>query len=224
MKTVVISVGGSMINPETVNTRFLHDLKPIILRAARKHKIVIVTGGGFIARDYIHALKGKSRKAQSEVGVAATRLNALLVAEYLGKKALVPTTKEQVKRLLRKDNIVVCGGLHTGKGTTSDGSTAEIAAYLKADAMINLTNVKGLYTKDPRKHLTARFIPKICHRHFKTMMDKVKEKPGQHFILDSTATRITRDNNITVIIMKGVTNLEHYLQGKEFSGTVISSC
>ncbi len=152
--------------------------------------------------------------------MAATRLNALLLAKVLGANENIPTTLEQVKRRLRKDNLVICGGMQAGG--TSDATTARIAALLNADSMVNLTNVKGLYTKNPKKHLTARFIPKICHKHFKTMVDKVKAQPGQHFVLDSIAADITRKNDIQVIIMKGVANLEDYLQGKKFTGTVIS--
>lgn len=219
MDTIVISVGGSLINPGKINISFLKDLKKLILKHAKKNKIILCTGGGKLARDYMATLHGFI--TQSIMGVACTRLNAKLLALYIGNtNKEIPTTEKEVKEMLQKYNVVVCGGLTPGK--TSDSSTAEIAALLKAKIMINMTNVNGLYNKDPRKYKDATFIPRISHKEFKKIMDKVHEKPGQHFVLDSLAAKICREKKIKVIILKGTKNLERYLAGKEFVGTIIS--
>ncbi len=221
MKTLVISIGGSMINPGTVNVSFLKHLKPVLLKAAKKNKIVVVTGGGKLAREYIDALKDKSNDVQSMVGIHATRLNAHLLAAYLEcTNQEMPENLEEVRDMLASFPIVVCGGL--GPGTTSDGTTASIADYVGAKTMINLTNVKGLYTKDPHKYKDATFISRISHTDFKKILDTIKEKPGQHFVLDSLAARTCREGKIDVIILEGVKNLEKVLLGKKFVGTVIS--
>jgi uridylate kinase len=220
MKTVVISVGGSAINPKTVDAKFLDKLKTVILKASKKNKIVICTGGGFIARDYIRALKNKSNYVQDVMGIHCTRLNAMLIASHISKcNQEIPTTLEEIKDLLASLNIVVCGGLRPG--TTSDGTTASIADYLNADYMINMTNVKGLYTKDPRKYKDAKFIGKLSHKEFKEIIDKVKEKPGQHFVLDQLAAKICRQAKIKVAIFKGTNNLQKFLENKKFDGTII---
>ncbi len=221
MKKVVISVGGSLIYPKVVDTKFLQDLKPVIEKAAKKHKIVIVTGGGFIARDYIHALNNKTKKEKDTIGVACTRLNARLLSSYIkNSNKNIPTNMKEIKSMVKRYSVVITGGLSSG--TTSDGTTAAIAKELGADIMINLTNVKGLYDKDPRKYKSAKFIPYICHKHFKQMIDKIHEKPGQHFVLDTTAARICKNNKMKVIIMKGTKNLDKLLTGKKFAGTTIS--
>jgi len=221
MKTVVISVGGSAINPGKVDTKFLNNLKTTILKASKNNKIVIVTGGGFIAREYIRALKEKSVFIQDVMGIHCTRVNAMLVASHLGKcNQEIPVELEEVKDMLASFNIVVCGGLRPG--TTSDGTTASIADYLEADYMINMTNVKGLYNKDPNKYKDAKFMKKLSHKEFKKIIDKVKEKPGQHFVLDSLAAKICRQAEIKVVIMKGVNNLQKFLDNKKFDGTIIS--
>ncbi len=221
MKTVVISVGGSLIYPKVVDTKFLKALKPIVRKASKKYKIVIVTGGGFIARDYIHALNKQSVLQQNLIGIACTRVNAQLLSSYIGDcNDKIPTSLKEVKKLAKRYPIVITGGLKAG--TTSDGTTANIAKLLKADILINMTNVKGLYDKDPRKYKTAKFIKEISHKDFKQMMDKVKAKPGQHFVLDQTATKICRQNNIKAIIIKGNNNLEKLLSNKRFTGTTIS--
>lgn len=219
METIVISVGGSLINPGEINRLFLKELKKLVLKHAKKNKIILCTGGGKLARDYMATLHGFM--TQSIMGVACTRLNAKLLELYIGNTNKdIPTTEKEVKEMLQKYNVVVCGGLTPGK--TSDSSTAEIAAALQAKTMINMTNVKGLYNKDPKKYKDARFIPHISHAKFKRIMDKVHEKPGQHFVLDSLAAKICREKKITVVILNGTRNLEKYLSGKRFVGTVIS--
>jgi len=227
-KTIVISIGGSIIVPDKVDYDFLKQLKTALEKLCRRYKIVICTGGGAIARDYIRVLarEGLNEYTQDLVGIAVTRLNAKLVASFMQypKRRIncnteIPTTLEEIAELLRVHNLVVCGGLAPGR--TSDGTTASIAEYLNADTMINVTNVKGLYDKDPRTHKDAKFIPRISHKDFAKMMSAVKEMPGQHFVLDSVAAEITRKAGIKVIILKGVNNLERYLLGKRFVGTVV---
>lgn len=227
MHTIIISVGGSIIVPEDVDYKFLAELRNVIAKISLKHKIVICTGGGSTARRYISVLKkaGATNYIQDTVGIDATRLNARLVATFLSTNALircnteVPKSLEEIKFLLKTHNVVVCGGLRPGQ--TSDGTTVEIAEYLDSPEMINLTNVKGLFTKDPKKHRDAKFIPRISHADFTKLMEKVKAKPGQHFVLDAVAEEIARKNCMKVVILKGASNLEGYVEAKGFEGTVV---
>lgn len=227
MKTIVVSVGGSIIVPGKVDYNFLVSLREAASAIIKRNKLVICTGGGHTAREYITALRkaGADNYTQDIAGIDATRLNARLVASFLsaGKKIKtnqeIPKSLEEIKALLEANDCVVCGGL--GPGKTSDGTTAEIAEYLGADKVYNMTNVKGLYTKDPRKYKNAKFIPKISHEEFYKMMSKVKEKPGQHFVLDSEAERITRQSGMRVIILQGADNLQKAVEGKKFVGTLV---
>jgi len=220
MQTIVISLGGSMINPGKINLKFLKALKEVIYQHSKENKIVIVTGGGKTARDYISALEGKTRLEKDLIGIDCTRLNARLIASYLGANKTIPIKLKEVKPLLKKHRIVICGGLEPGK--TSDGTTAEIARDVKADILINMTNVKGLFTKDPRKYKTAKFINRISHKAFKEELKRIKEKPGQHFVLDKVAADICRKDKRQIIILKGIKNLDNLLRNKKFEGTIIS--
>ena len=223
MKTVILSVGGSMLNPTTVDRRFLHTLSKTLLKASKKHKIIIVTGGGFLARDYMDALQGKNDTVKSLLGIECTRLNAHLLASAIGQcNQDIPENISTVKKLAKQFRIVVTGGM-SGPRTTSDATTALIANALGADALINLTNVNGLYTKDPRKHRDAVFIPRISHDDFYTSyIQRLHEKPGQHFVLDRMAADICRREHITIVILTGMRNLEACLTEKRFIGTIIS--
>ena len=56
MKTIVISLGGSLIVPDKIDIPFLRKFREIINKHKTKYKFIIVTGGGSTARKYINAL------------------------------------------------------------------------------------------------------------------------------------------------------------------------
>ena len=86
----------------------------------------------------------------------------------------------------------------------------------------NITNVPGLYDKDPRKFKNAKFISEISFGDFLRMANKVNYKPGQHFVLDQTAANMIMKNKITTYILgKDMGNLDNFLKRKKFRGTMI---
>jgi uridylate kinase len=128
---------------------------------------------------------------------------------------------KEVKNLLNKYGIVFCGALRYAKDETSDGTSAKLARFFKA-RFINLTNVKGLYTKNPKKYKNAKFIPRIGWKKFHKMATAQGFKPGQHFVLDQSASKIILKHRIpTSIIGTNLKELEKVLQKKEFKGTLI---
>jgi uridylate kinase len=155
---LVLSVGGSVILPDKKNDDFLLQLRATLKKHYRTHKFVLVCGGGSVARAYINVLakEHKSLKEQSEAGIRATRMNAQLVMQVFGKEAndKLPRDMKSVKSDLAKNNVVVCGALRYAPNQTSDTTAAKLAAYLGSE-FVNLTNVPGLYTSDPRIHKTA---------------------------------------------------------------------
>jgi uridylate kinase len=196
-----------------------------MLMSFKDRKFVIVSGGGRIARLYIEALKkeGLSIKNLSYAGIAITRINAKFLANFFMKKQHypIPTTLKEVENLLKKHNIVFCGALRYEPDNTSDGTAAEIAVHLDG-RFINVTNVKGLYTKDPRKHKDAKFISRISWDDFYEIAHRMEYAPGQHFVLDQHAAAIIKKRRIvTCIVDNDVANLKSLLQGKRFVGTVI---
>lgn len=216
---IVMSVGGSVIVPDKVHHKFLKELKEIV--AKDKRKFVIVTGGGKTARDYIEALRleGISEYKQNIVGIASTRLNATLLAEFFAKYNLeIPRSIADVKKLLKHHKVVLTGGFRAG--TTSDGTAAAIAEAVGSKLFINMTNVPGLYTKDPKKP-GARLIPSITYDKFNKFFNKIEEKPGMHFVLDRLAAKTCQRSKITVVILKGIKNLKMCLEDKRFTGTVV---
>jgi len=223
-KTVVISLGGSLIVPDSIDINFLKNFRKIINKHKKKYRFVIVTGGGSIARKYIKALKqaGKSEVLQSLSGISATRMNARFLTYLFGKDANegIPHDMKQVSNLLKKNNPVFCGALRYAKNETSDATSAKLARFFKCE-FINLTLVPGLYTKNPLKY-KARFIPKISWKDFYDKAKKIEFEPGQHFVLDQKAAEIIKKYRIkTYILGKNLKNLDNLLAGKKFKGTVI---
>lgn len=228
MKTTVISLGGSLLIPkEKADLKFLHKFKKELRKNYKKSRFVIVTGGGSIARQYISLLKeeNKSKKELSLAGIRATRMNAQTVMQFFGKEAnqKLPKDEKSVKSNLHKNNVVVCGALRYTANSTSDGTSAKLAHFLKAP-FINMTNVKGLYTSDPRKNKNAKFTKSISWKDFDKMAQKLKFKAGQHFILDQQASTIIKNNKIpTYIIGSDVNNISRIINNKKFTGTLIAN-
>ena len=225
-KVVVISLGGSIVIPDKINFEFLDKFKKALKKYSKSHKFVLVIGGGAIARKYIDALRSehKPERELSIAGIRATRMNALFVMQFFGKSAneSLPLDMHRVKNELAKKDIVICGALRFTERATSDTTAAKLSHFLKTD-FINMTNVKGLFSADPRKDKNAKFIPKISWKEFESIALRIKHHAGQHFVLDQDAASIIRENKIkTYIISPSLKNLENVLKGKKFIGTLIS--
>ena len=224
MKNIwVISLGGSRIVPDDVDWKFLKEFRDLI-DSHRDKRFVVVCGGGRTARRYISAYKklGKSVHDQSLEGIAVTRLHAGFMARFFGREAneVVPRSMKKVKSLLRGNRVVFCGALRWRDNNTSDGNAAQLAGYLKCD-FINLTDVAGLYDRDPSRYKSAKFISKISWGDFLKMAKKVKYEAGQHFVLDRIAAEEILKSKVRTFIVGSLKEMEKVLKGKKFRGTVI---
>lgn len=224
-KVIVLSLGGSLIIPNDIDTKYLGEFKKILKKNSKKYKFIVVCGGGSIARKYIHALKdiGISEKLQSLAGISATRMNARFMSYFFNQEPFkgIPQKMGEIHTYLKKQEIVFCGALEYRPKQTSDSTSAEIAKHFKCD-FINLTNVAGLYDKNPKKFKNAKFISEISWKEFDRIANKMKYKPGQHFVLDQTASGIILKNKITTyIIGEDLKQLDNLLNNGKFKGTRI---
>ncbi|RLG10652.1 UMP kinase [Candidatus Pacearchaeota archaeon] len=224
-KVIVLSLGGSQIIPDEINLEYLKKFKEIILKHSKKYKFIVVCGGGDIARKYIAALEkiNINEKLQSLSGISATRMNARFMNYFfnINPEYGIPHTMKTLQRYIKSRDIIFCGALEYKPNQTSDSTAAEIAKHFKSD-FINITNIKGLYNKNPLKFKDAKFIPKITWKDFNKMANKNKFKPGQHFVLDQTASKIILKNKIiTYITGKNLKELDNLLSKKKFKGTII---
>ncbi|HNZ52402.1 MAG: Uridylate kinase [Candidatus Diapherotrites archaeon ADurb.Bin253] len=225
-KVIVLSLGGSLIIPDEINTKYLKSFKKTILKNTSNYKFIVVCGGGNIARKYISALKkvGMNTLFQSYAGISATRTNARFMSYFFNQdqKRGIPKKIREVKKYIKKYDIVFCGALEYRPNQTSDSTASEIAKKFKCE-FINLTDVNGLYDKNPKEFKNAKLIHEISWEEFKKIVDKIKFRPGQHFVLDQTASKTIKTNKInTYILGKDMRQLDNLLNGKKFIGTKIS--
>ncbi len=225
-KLHIISVGGSIIVPKTgIDIGYLKKLKQTLSKFTRQgHRFVIVTGGGATARQYIEASKkagASSRDDLDWVGIAATRVNAELVRAVLGDRAH-PTVITDPSKPLRgwTKPILVAAGWKPGWST--DYIATRLGQKLGAKQVINLSNIKYLYDKDPNKYKSAKVIKEIDWPAFRKIVGN-KWNPGANLPFDPIAARLAQKAKMSVVLANGknIKNLEKILRGEKFQGTLI---
>lgn len=212
--------------PESIDYQFLHSFKQRIRAFYKNYRFVVVCGGGALARMYIKALKKEHKKTKelAEAGIRATRMHALLLMHFFGAEAnsSLPLDMHDVKVALRKNNIVFCGGLRFVPHSTSDGTAARLAHFLKSE-FINLTNVDGYHLQNPATHPASPLIVNTSWQAFEKATKKIAFHAGQHFVLDQEAARLIRKHKIRTYILNGKSEAcTRLLAGKSFKGTTIA--
>jgi len=228
---IIISLGGSLIVPKGIDWRFLRDFRQTILKNIRKgKKFVIVAGGGNTAREYQNAASKVTyltKDDQDWIGIHSTRLNAHLVKTIFRRFAHPrinknPRTKVKIESHFAKgEKIMVAAGWRPGWST--DYVSTILAERLGAKTIINLSNIKYVFDKDPKKSKNAKPIKKINWQNFRKIVGN-KWDPGLNLPFDPIASQNAQKNEMRVIIAEGknLKNLEKILAGKkDFIGTVI---
>lgn len=224
MKPVVISLGGSIISKDMLQLEFIERFTKMLAGIKEYDRFGIVVGGGMLARTYISALKkyGINDNVLDEIGINATRMNALTVSTFLEDVNLkIPTSVNDASELLSFYRHVVMGG--TEPGHTTDTVATLLAERIGAKVMINATSVDGVYTDDPRKNSKAE---KIDHLSYDEAIKLAVDKSigaGPNVFMDITALNIAKRASLKVCVIEG-TNLNEYqnvLKGGKISGTVI---
>ncbi len=224
-KIVVISLGGSLIVPgEEIDWRFLKKFKNLILKFIKnKKRFILVAGGGFIARKYQKAISKigvLNNEDKDWIGIHATRLNAHLLRTIFRKFAHPRINKNPYERFDFREKILIGSGWRPGVSTDFDAVI--LAKEYDAGTVINLSNIDYVYNKDPKKFKDAKKIKEISWVDYRNMVGD-KWDPGMNVPFDPIASKVANESNMEVAIMNGkkLDNLENYLNGKEFRGTVI---
>jgi uridylate kinase len=215
--TFVLSLGGSILSPTIVDTDFVKDFRQFIL--SHDNNFVIITGGGSVAREYQHALREvgvTDHAAQDWVGIMATRLNAVYLAKVLGGE-LIPEFNPE---LVQNGKLVIGAGYEPGH--SSDMDAVLVAEKIGAKAVVNLSNIKQVYTSDPRMNPDAKPITEIGWDDFLDLLP-TEWKPGLSSPFDPIAARKAKEIGIEVAIINGkdLDSLNNYINGKKFTGTIV---
>lgn len=226
--TVVVSIGGSIVAPPNLDVTYIDSLARMLAELSKDRRFFLVTGGGWIARQYIEAARefGADEKELDMIGIAATRINAQLLIAALSKyteTTIRPmATVEATVDSSQGFNVAVMGGTFPGHSTDYVG--AELAAHAKADLFVNATNVDGVYSADPNVVATAEFYPEISIDSLIKMMGTEWKMAGTKSVIDGPACVLIKKHKIPTRVVNGhnLPELAKAIRNEDFHGTKIS--
>ncbi len=224
-KTIVISVGGSLLVPDEIDFRFIKELKWILKSIIENdYRVVLVIGGGKTARRYQSAARKFDNVTNTDldwIGIKSIRLNCELMLRIFSDLDVhnkVIEKWEDAKDI--ENSVIIVGALEPG--CSSDKDAVELVKVLDGDSLINFSNITHVYDSDPSKNPDAKKIEKLTWDEYLELIPE-EWTPGLSSPFDPIASRFARENDIKVVVIgASLKNLENYLNSKEFEGTTIS--
>lgn len=232
-RRVLIKLGGESlagennfgINPFAADTlarklKLIHDMGV---------EIAIVIGAGNLWRGKEGLDHGMERATADHMGMLATVMNALALADALGRigidtrvqtaiemKAVAePYIRGRAIRHLEKGRIVILGAGTGNPYFTTDTAAALRAVEIEADVILKGTRVDGVYTADPEKDASAQRYETVTFR----------EALGKGLrVMDMTAFALCEENRLPIVVfdMNKRGNLSRLLEGQDV-GTLVSN-
>jgi uridylate kinase len=221
-ENIIISLGGSLVAPQEIDTAFLKVFKKAVVKNLATHRFFIFVGGGKIARNYQKALLefGADNNERDLVGIDISRLNASVVKQVFNEVAFSEIVTNPTKKISTKKDVVVAAGWKPGWST--DYCSVILAKNMGIKTIINLTNIDYVYEKDPNKFKNAKAFKEMSWKDFRKIVGN-KWSPGLSMPFDPRASKMAEILKIKVAIMNGkkVERLDQFLSGKPCIGTVI---
>ena len=190
-------------------------------------EVGVVVGGGNFWRGLKDGGDRMVRVRADHMGMLATTINALAVADVLEQKGVEvrvqtgvemkdfaePFIRSKDIRHLEKGRVVIFG-CGTGNPFFSTDTAAVLrAAEIDADVILLAKNIDGVYSADPKKDPNAVKYDSISY----------DEVLAQHLeVMDTTATSLSMDNKIPVLLfaLKDPENILRAVKGEKI-GTVV---
>lgn len=204
MKTIVLSVGGSIIVPSLESNK-IGEFASVLKSLSEKFKVFVVIGGGGEARRYISVARTLAidEATCDELGIMVTRINASLLSWALGDDAS-PVIAENYNDALayaKNSKIVIMGGITPGQ--TTDAVSAVLAERSGADLLVNVTSIDGIYSDDPKKNSEAVKFDSLTHDELVDIVSAGKMNAGSNNIIDLVASKIVQRSNIPLLVIDG---------------------
>ncbi len=226
-KKYVISLGGSLIVPKGgIDWKFLKRFRTLMLSEIKKgNTFFLITGGGATCREYNEAARKVIKTPDRELdwlGIQTTRLNAHLLKTVFYNIAHPEIILDPTDNIKTKKKLIIAGGWKPGWST--DYMAVMIAKKVKARTVINLSNIKYVYDKDPRKFKNVKKITDITWKDFRKIVGS-KWGPGLNAPFDPIASKLAQRAGLEVIITEGrnINNLKKIFREEKFIGTVIKN-
>jgi len=184
MKRIVLKLSGEAFGQDALDAPFAAPAfdsaaREIALAQKSGTGVIVVVGGGNIARGATLSLMGIARVEADQVGMLATIQNAILLQarlEALGVSTRVlsairvdavcePYLRRRALRHLEKGRVVICAAGTGNPFATTDSAATLRALELEADALLFAKNgVDGVYTADPKVDPSATRIERLTYR------------------------------------------------------------
>jgi uridylate kinase len=169
-------------------------------------EVAIVLGAGNIWRGQIGMKHGMERATADHMGMLATVINALALADALERIGLVPRVQTAIEmralaepyirlraiRHLEKGRILILGAGTGNPYFTTDTAAALRAMEIDADLLIKATKVDGVYAEDPLVNPQAKRFSHLTYIDALNLGIKV---------LDSTAISLCMDNHLPMVVL-----------------------
>lgn len=190
-------------------------------------QVGLVVGGGNFWRGAKNSGGKMERTRADHMGMLATVMNCLAVAEVCEQKGIParvqtavemravaePYTRSRAIRHLEKGRVVIFGAGTGNPYFSTDTAAVLRAAEINADVILLAKNVDGVYSADPVKDPAAVRYDTISY----------DEVLSQHLtVMDTTATSLAMDNHIPVLLfaLKDPENILRALRGENV-GTIV---
>jgi len=169
--------------------------------------VAVVVGGGNIFRGIQNAAKlGMDRAAADYVGMLATIMNSLILAETLRAKGVQvrvmsaigmdriaePYIRLRAVRHLEKRRVVIFAGGTGNPFFSTDTTSALRAAEIGADVIMMAKNgVDGVYDKDPKTNTDAKKFDTLTYDDI--LMRNLK-------VMDQTAVTLCKETRLPILV------------------------
>jgi uridylate kinase len=224
MDAVVLSLGGSLVNPGKPDSQYVASL--VRLLRGMKYKFGIVVGGGRLARQWAEAVgkKGGSEFEADEAAIRATKKNAQFVIGAIGKdvNAKVCGTFDEARKQAKRHKFVVMGG--TIPGITTDSDAVLLAECLRAKRVLNLSNIDGVYSDNPVRNPRAKKYRRMAYAQLIELAGRNDmRKAGTHFVFDFIACKLIARSRIEAHFVHGknLLDVRKAIEGRQHGGTVV---
>lgn len=202
---LVVRIGGSVV-ASPVNTELMSKYADLIKTVkAQGHQVVVVVGGGALAREFIGIAKqlGLEMQAQDEIAISVSRLYAQLFLKRLGEagSSKVAITLDDAEECLSEGKVAVMGGLKPG--ITTDAVAALVAERVNADLLVKGTDQEGVYDKDPRTNRDAVKLDRLTFDDLAKIFGGSVHQAGIHQVIDPEAIKVLKRHRVKLIVVNG---------------------
>jgi uridylate kinase len=190
-------------------------------------EVAVVIGGGNIFRGVAGGSVGMDRATADYMGMLATVMNALALADTMNKAGLIarvmsaigieqvvePYVRPKALQYLEEGKVVVFAAGTGNPFFTTDTAAALRGAEIGAAMVLKATKVDGVYTADPKKDPTATRYSQI------SFDDAINGNLG---IMDAAAYAMCRDQNLPIKVFSifKVGALKRVVMGED-EGTLV---